>query len=108
MNKKNIIQVLIIFACFVASGIVIYNNFLKKEELPSFSVGQVEKVGQKQDGQILPQGATFDLKSVEDSKLRFNLIDYPKVSLPSDIGLDTQNILKPLVLSQDGTNTIKK
>jgi hypothetical protein len=108
MNKKNLIQVLIIVACFAASAIVIYNNFLKKEELPPSAVGQNEKVGQKQDGQILPGGATFDLKSVKESKLRFNLIDYPKVSLPSDIGLDTENILKPLVLLQDGTNTIKK
>ncbi len=108
MNKKNLIQVSIIFACFTASAIVIYNNFFKKAELPPSVVGQVEKTGQKQDGQILPGGTTFDLKSVKDSSLRFNLIDYPKASLPTDIGVDTDKILKPLVLLQDGTNTIKK
>ncbi len=103
MNKKNLIQIVVIVACFAASGIVIYNNFVKKPSLPA---SQVAPVSQAQvDAAILPNGNSFDLSVVKNSKLRFNLIDYPKLNFSQEVGLDQYQILKPLRLIQDGTGT---
>jgi hypothetical protein len=107
MNKKNLVQIVIIFACFSASGVVIYNNFLKKADLPSELTGQVIKPGVQPDAPILPGGASFDLDVISKAKFRFNLLDYPKLKPESEVGVEEQNVLKPLVQSQSGTNTTK-
>ena len=103
MNKKNLIQIVIICACFAASGIVIYNNFIKKpsysavipQNLPSAAVANINEP-------ILPNGNNFDLSRIKNSKLRFNLVDYPRVEYPIDVGVDEQNLIKPIQLMQTG------
>ncbi|MBL8029784.1 MAG: hypothetical protein JNN11_00885 [Candidatus Doudnabacteria bacterium] len=103
MNKKNLIQVLVIVACFAASGIVIYNNFLKKPALPS---SQMAPVSQAQvEAPILPNGSAFDLAPVKNSKLRFNLIEYPRLNFNQDVGLPEDQVLKPLRVIQDGSGS---
>lgn len=109
MNKKNIIQIIIIFACFAASGIVIYNNFIKKPSLPlELSQGSNAPQAAQVEAPILPNGEVFDLAEIRNSKFRFNLLDYPKLNYASEVGTNEQDFLKPLQTLPETDNQNKK
>ena len=94
MNKKNIIQLAVVVVCFSASAIVIYNNFIKKAPIPAELVAGSGSV--KVEQPILPNGSGFDLSVIEKSGLRFNLLDYPKLNFPADVGVEEGQVLRPI------------
>lgn len=101
MNKKSIIQIVVIVVCMGASAIVVYNNFFKKAEIPDSVLNAGAGVPQVPiDQPILPAGSSFDLTALKKSPLNFNLITYPKLDYPQDIGVDQMQMIKSLQKSQ--------
>lgn len=84
MNKKVIIQIVIIVGAFTAAGVVLYNGFNPGE---SVSVDPSAVVSIKEGEKILPYGQAFDFKSdLFKRNFKFGLSSNPTVS-PSEIGI---------------------
>lgn len=94
MNKKNLIQIVVIVFCLAASAIVIYNNFFKKPELPP-GVGVPAATASNEP--ILPNGTVLDFTPVEKPSFNFQLLDYPKLSYPDEVGVDQGQMLKSIL-----------
>jgi hypothetical protein len=105
MNKKGLIQLVVIVACFSASAIVIYNNFIKKPDIAAipFTAPNGSPAVANINDPLLPNGNTFDLEKLKNSSLRFNLIDYPTLQYPTEVGVDELSVIKPLKLAQDAS-----
>lgn len=99
MSKKNLIQICVIVACFAASGIVIYNNFLKGPSLPlssSVPAGMTASTNQP----ILPNGPNLDLEKVRSAPFQFQLIEYPKLDFATEVGLTESQMIRPMETQQ--------
>ena len=86
MNKKSIIQVVVIVGAFVGSGIVLYNGLFKSTGVPPPLQG-VNSTAISEE-KILPYGDKFNYQVMSDMQKRnfsFGAVDYPKVD-PSEIG----------------------
>lgn len=98
MTKKTIIQITVIGACFVVSGLVLYNGLFKTESPPldqtAVSLGTSAPV---ESNQILPHGETFDLSKVfNKTKFQFGQVTYPKLNFNQDVGIDQRDLIQPL------------
>ena len=98
MNKKTIIQVVVIVGALAASGIVLYNGFAGGGT-PSLT-GPGSASSTPGSGNILPYGTTFDFKKLDDMKeqdFQFGVVPYPTVNPPVEVGKDSvSDLVKPI------------
>lgn len=104
MNRKTIIQVVVIVAAFAISGIVIYNGFFSGPSLPPVPVemlggtGASSTAGSVADSQnLLPYGSSFDYQKIDDLKKRnfqFGIVQYPVLD-PAEVGKDVNTLIQP-------------
>lgn len=94
MNKKLIIQIVVIVIAFGASGIVLYNGFFKNgSSQPALGSAQTSAGDQSQA--ILPYGSTLDFSILKKQDLQFGTVQYPKVD-PALVGIPENQLIKPI------------
>ena len=98
MNKKSIIQAVVIVACFGGAGMVLYNGFFKNSSSDlATGVAPVANIANKEP--ILPFGALSEnslLSAFKKPKFLFGQQDYPKLDPGSDLGINEEELIKPL------------
>ncbi len=93
MNKKVIIQIVIIVGAFVGAGSVLYNGLFKNNVSV---VTSVVSLGAKENEKILPYGSTLGLdNNLEKRGFQFGLMNYPEVA-PSEVGILESALVVPL------------
>ncbi len=96
MNKKTIIQLVIIVVAFGAAGLVLYNGFFNNNNaaLVSSTPSQPEAV---QD--ILPYGDTpLDIQFKEvliPNRFQYNQISYPQLDPQNEVGIPPDSLIIP-------------
>lgn len=106
MNKKTIIQVIIIILCFGGAGFVLYNGMFKKngstaEVLPAtvMNGNNSKEASNLNDREVLPYGPlnddAFD-KVLKKQKFNFGGQNYPKLDPGSDLGVWEDRLVPPL------------
>lgn len=117
INKKTIIQIVVIVVAFGGSGLVLYNGYFKNKADSLAAVqnsqgvmsGDLGNSGVAATGgssqQILPYGASLDFDKVFKKRiLNFGLVDYPKLQPQLDVGIsETDLVQAPLPVEQSGT-----
>lgn len=94
MNKKVVIQIIIIVGAFVAAGLVLYNGLFKINSIPAPTVDNLS--GGKSE-KILPNGSNLDFKTdLYKRNFQFNAISYPKVDPQNEVGIPEESLIAPL------------
>lgn len=109
MNKKTLIQIIIIIIAFAGSGIVLYNGFSSNSApIVSNNSSANKPVTAGETGLDLsnidktlpyPSSDSFNkaLGGVFNKlPLQYGVITYPVISSSSDIGVNIQDLIKPL------------
>lgn len=104
MPTKKIIQVVVILVAFGGSGFVLYNGLFRKSTPASLvtsgllapAPAPVSGIASGGTNPLLPYGKTFDLSGVlEKQRLQFGIISYPVLNTSTDVGVPTENLIKP-------------
>jgi hypothetical protein len=107
MNKKKLIQLVVILACFGGSGFVLYNGLVKKSPssavpvvLPTGNTDAFNQTAQALSGtateKLLPYGNSLDFTKVFSKiNLKFGLTIYPKLDPNSEVGVPENQLIKP-------------
>ncbi len=97
MNKKPIIQILIIVCAFGGSALVLYNGLFKGNSYPSPALDPAGNMGSQTNVEkILPYGETMDFKGVlEKQNLQFGILEYPKLDPGKEVGISEQQLITP-------------
>jgi len=102
MNKKTIIQIVVIAGAFLASGIVLYSGFSGNNPPPLG--GPAAGVAVPTAESLMPYGATFDYQKLDDLRsknFQYGVVRYPKVDVSQDVGLNTlSDLMKPVQNNQ--------
>lgn len=93
MNKKVIIQIVIILAGFIGAGMVLYNGFFKGNSTSSTLKLESEPIAGIGQEAILPYGATLDFNILKKQNLFFNQVIYPKLDPNNDYGISPENLI---------------
>ena len=94
MNKKLIIQTVIIVACFLISGIVLYKGlFSSNSTLPATIPGGSLDVASG-DEAVLPHGTKLDFDVFKRQNFQYGILEYPKLNPQNEIGVDVNNLIK--------------
>ncbi len=98
MNKKVIIQIVVIVGAFAAAGLVLYNGLFKDS---SSSVVAPASVAQD-NAKILPYGSTLDFNSpLYKRDFQFNSISYDELNPQQEVGLPNDSeLITPLNIQQ--------
>ncbi len=91
MNKKTIIQVIVIIVAFSTAGIVLYNGLFKGGEQTIYE--NIAVTEQKDQGTLLPYGNTLDFTVLKKQDLFYNQVSYPKLDPNSEIGIPLENLI---------------
>jgi hypothetical protein len=103
MNKKTIIQLIIIVVAFGAAGLILYNGFFNNNSTasPAGTAGVPGSSASTSPQSILPYGGTLDFSKVLDSnRFQYNQIDYPQLDPQNDIGISPENLVTPAPAAQ--------
>jgi hypothetical protein len=95
MNKKTIIELVIIAAAFFAAGLVLYNGFFNGNNNASLLA---ETAGNSPAAQqdILPYGNTLNYDStINPKRFQYSQIEYPQVDSRTEIGIFEANLIPP-------------
>ena len=96
MNKKVIIQIVVIASAFIGAGIVLYNGFFNSSNHAALNQIMVANQGAPQSQEeILPYGKKLDFSVLTDKKRTFyyQQVTYPKLESTSDVGIDEHNLI---------------
>jgi flagellar basal body-associated protein FliL len=93
MNKKLIIQLIVIAFCFAAAGLVLYNGFFKNN-LPAVSTQAVVSNLPNQQQQVLPYGNTLDFSQLNKFDQQYNSVSQPSLDT-GQVGVPLQNLFAP-------------
>ena len=94
MDKKKIIQIVVIVIAFGISALVLYNGFFKsssKSALESLAPG----AGTASTQDILPNGSGLDFGLLKQQHLRFGLVTYPKLDPKNEVGIPENQLIVP-------------
>lgn len=96
VNKKTIIQLVVIVAAFAAAGLVLYNGLFKGNgnTAPGF-VDTSTNAGQE----ILPYGDTpleIQFKALDPKRFQYNQIEYQKLNPQNDVGIPPDSLITPI------------
>jgi len=98
MNKKLIIQIIVIVAAFAGAGVVLYNGLFKS----SAGLPVASTAGATQQN-ILPYGTSMDFNSVlYQRNLQYNIVAFPVLNPSTDVGIPQDQLITPL------PSTVKK
>lgn len=93
MNKKTIIQIVVIVVAFGGAGMVLYNGFGKKTTSSS-SDEAVYLSASKSQEKVLPYGETFNLKQVLTKRpFQFAGDVTEKLNPNSEVGIPESSII---------------
>lgn len=88
LNKKTIIQLVIIVAAFIAAGIVLYNGFFSNKGPASSPTALSGPASSQAPQEILPYGESgFDFSVLSNRPFVFSQIQYPKLDPNSEVGV---------------------
>ncbi len=111
MNKKTIIQIVVITICFGGAGLVLYNGLFKKSGsnptvtgiAPAAMGGGQSSQSSESNEAVLPYGSlskdAFD-KVLKRQNFRFGRQNYPKLNPDSDLGVREENLIPPIEKKQ--------
>lgn len=95
MNKKFIIQIIVIVAAFGGAGFVLYNGLFKQDSSTAVPVAATSATNQQS---ILPYGNAMDLDGVLYQKnLQYNLVAFPVLDPNGEVGLPENKLITPVV-----------
>jgi hypothetical protein len=95
MNKKSVIQIVVISIAFIASGVVLYKGFFSgsgNAGAPIVPLGIIAGSGTStvSSENVLPYGPTFDYAKIDDLEkkmhFKFGVISYPVLSTSTEVG----------------------
>lgn len=93
MNKKTIIQLVIIVVAFGAAGVVLYNGFFSGG---SPAVNQTGATASTTTQDILPYGENLDFsQALNPKRFQYNQLVYPVLDPKNDVGISEQNLITP-------------
>lgn len=93
MNKKTLIQVIIIVVAFGAAGIVLYNGFFSG----GASTTETETVQPVDETTLLPYGDSLNFQGVLYKRpFQYGAVDYPKLNPNSEVGVPVSSLIAPL------------
>ena len=94
MNKKTIIQLIIIVVAFGAAGLVLYNGFYGNNG-PAQSVGGAPSLSAVAQA-ILPYGKTLDFsKALDPKRFQYNQINYSQLDPQNEVGISQDSLIVP-------------
>jgi hypothetical protein len=95
MDKKKIIEIVIVVVAFGGSAFVLYNGFFKNQAVPPAAVtagGSVPSAAA-----ILPYGSKMDFAPLSPSSPHpfvFGAVSYPALNASSEVGVLPQDLFK--------------
>ena len=110
MNKKKLIQIIVVIVCFAASGVVIYNGLFAKKQnnAPSEVLGlpgaSKDLVSTLNTEKLLPYGENLKLDEtlnriiLNNQRLRYGLMTFPELNPSTDVGMPVDQMIKPNVV----------
>jgi len=94
MNKKVVIQIIIIVGAFAAAGFILYNGLFKND---SSSATMANVPLTEKSEKILPYGSSLDFKTdLYKRNFKFNSISYPQVDPQNEVGIPEASLVTPL------------
>ncbi|MBI5530617.1 MAG: hypothetical protein HY918_03910 [Candidatus Doudnabacteria bacterium] len=94
MNKKTLIQVIVIVVAFGAAGIVLYNGFFSNS---GGTTAETETVQPIDESALLPYGDTLNFKGILYKRpFQYGAVDYPKLNPNSEVGVPVSSLITPL------------
>lgn len=109
MNRKSIIQIVVVVICFGASAMVLYKGFFKEEAVTApFSMGgalgtQPGATAAAEASNPLPYGDDLSgelKKALNRNGLRYDYYSYPKLN-PSEVGIPVTDLVRPSPSDKD-------
>lgn len=104
MNRKKIIQIIIVAVAFGGTGFVLYNGFHRSATpnplttnpligaMGSLSAAPGKKVD---NSPLLPYGASLNFSKVLDSRpFLFDAVQFQALNATSEVGVPTQDLIK--------------
>ena len=98
MSKKSIIQTIIIVACFVGSGVVLYNGLFKNSNPASDSIltRGGGSPGISAEEAILPYGNALDFEGVlKRINQQYGAVIFPILNAQQEVGKDESTLILP-------------
>lgn len=98
MDKKNLIQLIVVGVAFLASGLILYNSFFKSAS-PLATSAPAAGVASATPASVLPYGSNFDYQQIDNLQkqgFEFGQIQYPVVSTSTEVGKTTADLIIPL------------
>ncbi len=102
MNKKTIIQLVVILAGFIGSAFVLYNGLFKNRSEPPSQPAIISNLseGEFQTGEIatdkiLPYGNELDFLILQKNRQEYGIIKYPKLDPEWEVGISENQLVKP-------------
>jgi flagellar basal body-associated protein FliL len=95
MNKKQIIQIIIIIVVFSAAGLILYNGLFKNKNDAALLEDSGSPATQGQPQELLPNGNTLDFGPLSSQNFYYNQVDYPKLDPSSDYGIPDSSLFPP-------------
>ena len=84
MNKKTIIQLIIIMGAFGGAGLVLYNGFFSGQSIPQPTTATATPENPES---ILPNGDFLDFNILDKKRFEYDQIKYPQLDPQSDVGV---------------------
>lgn len=109
MNKKLLVQLIIIIVAFTGSGLVLYNGFFKNNNKPALgqsyngplknniaALGQsaAPAGGSQAPEGILPYGNNLDFSILKQQTFYYNQVQYPTLGQSNSIGIPEENLIQ--------------
>lgn len=99
MNKKTIIQIVVIVCAFGAAGYVLYSGLVKKAPVPAMPIGGPAQSQQASAPVNVPKvdGVSLDeqFKVLSKNGLQYGIVTYPQLST-DEVGVPLKSLVKPL------------
>lgn len=130
LNKKTIIQLIVILVAFGIAGVVLYNGFFKGNNnaalqsvslnnsaqtpggaLPAGGIGgiagasDVNTPSAQTSGEILPYGDTLDFSAaINPIRFQYDQIVYQKLDPKNDVGISPESLVIPASAASSGSS----
>jgi hypothetical protein len=92
MNKKTIIQLVIIVVAFGAAGLILYNGFFSNNNAAVVPSGTSQPAPAQN---ILPYGDTLNFSALDPNRFQYNQISYPQLDPKNDVGISPDSLIIP-------------
>lgn len=96
MNKKTLIQMIVIVIAFGGSGLVLYNGLFKDPAGSGSGSGSSASTTLINVASIFPYGEKLDFTPIYKQHIRYGEYGYPVLSTSTDVGIATEGLLQAL------------